>query len=60
MRGRLALARISDSFPFVVLIDMAALHEIASGGAHRANDDLLALEGGSRVWIEPFYENLER
>ena len=47
MRGRLALARISDSFPFEVLIDMAALHEIASGGAHRANDDLLALEGGS-------------
>ena len=60
MRGHLALARIGDSLPLEVPIDVAALHEIASGSARRADDDLLASEGGSRVRTEPFYENLER
>lgn len=33
MRGHLALARIGDSFPLEVPIDVAALHEITDHGA---------------------------
>jgi hypothetical protein len=60
VRGHLALARIGDSLPLEVPIDAAALHEIAPGSAHRADDAFPASEGGSRVRTRPFYENLER
>jgi hypothetical protein len=56
----LALARVGDSLPLEVLIDAAALHEIAPRCVHRADDDFPASEGGSRVWTGLFYNNLER
>lgn len=45
MRGHLALARIGSPLPMEVLIDGAALHEIAPRTEHRADDDFLVLEG---------------
>jgi hypothetical protein len=60
MRGHLALARIGSSVLLEVLIDIAALHEIAPYSAHRANNNLLLLEGGSRAQTGSFYKNLEQ
>ena len=60
MRGHLALARIGDSLPLEVPIDMAALHEIAPCSAHRADDDFLASERDSRARTRPFFKNMER
>ena len=59
MRGHRALARIGDSLPLEVPIDVATLHEIALRSAHRADNDFLALEGGSKAQIRLFYENLD-
>ena len=53
-------SRIGDSVLLEVLIDMAALHEIAPCSAHRADGDFLLLEGGSGARTKSFYENLER
>jgi hypothetical protein len=47
--GHLVLDRIGDSLPLKVLIDVATLHEVAPPGAHRADDDFLASEGGSKA-----------
>ena len=44
MRGHLALARIGDSLPLEVPIDVGTLHEFARDSAHKADDDFLALE----------------
>jgi hypothetical protein len=60
VRGHLALARISSSLPLEVLIDGAALHEIAPRSAHRANDNFLVLKEGRESRIRLFYQNLER
>jgi hypothetical protein len=60
VRGHLLLARIGDSVPLKVLIATAALHEIALYSAHRADNNFLLLEGGSRAQIRLFYKNLER
>jgi hypothetical protein len=44
MRDHLALARIGNSLPLEIPIDMAALHEIVPCSAHRAGYNFLALE----------------
>jgi hypothetical protein len=59
VQGYLALARISSSLLLEVLIDGAALHEIAPRSAHRANDDFLVLEESCESRIRLFYKNLE-
>jgi hypothetical protein len=57
--GSPPLARIGDSLLLEVLIDAAALHEIAPHSTHRADDDFLALDGGSRTRARPFYKKSE-
>ena len=60
MRSHLALARIGDSLPLEVPIDVAALHEFARDSAHKANDGFQAPEGGFEARIRQFYKNSER
>jgi hypothetical protein len=50
---------VGDSLPLEVPIDTAALHEIAPGSAHRANDDFLVSEGGCEGRVSLLYKNLE-
>ena len=49
VQGHLALAGIRVSLPLEVPSDMAALHEFVRDSAHRADNDFLALEGGSKA-----------
>ena len=56
MRGHRALAWVSGSLPLEVLIDEAALHEIALRSAHRADDDFLILGGGRKSRIMLIYK----
>jgi hypothetical protein len=60
VRGYLLLGRIGGSLPLEVLIDGAALHEIVSRSAHRADNDFLVLEGGYTARMNLFYKNSGR
>jgi len=60
VRRYLPLARIGDSVPPEVPIDIAVLHEIAPCNAYRADDDFPPPEGGSGAWARSFYKNSER
>jgi hypothetical protein len=59
VRGHISLARISGSLPLEVPIDGAALHEMAPRSAHRADNDLLLLEGGYTASMNLFYKKSE-
>ena len=48
MQGYLALARIRVSLLLEVPNDIATLHALVRDGAHRVDNNFLALEGGSR------------
>jgi hypothetical protein len=51
VRGHVAftiVGRIGDSLLLEVPTGVVTLHEVAPRRAHRANDDFLALKGGSK------------
>ena len=59
MGSHLTIAKIGDSFPLEVLIDVATLYKFARDSEHKANNDFRALEKGSKAHERLFYENFE-
>jgi hypothetical protein len=55
--SHLTLAKIGDSLPLEVPIDVATLYKFARDSEHKADNDFRALEEGSKARARLFYEN---